>query len=71
LSCLKKRRPRGNLVALCNFLSRGNGEERASLFSLITNDKTQMNGTKLLQSRFKLDIREILYPEGGQTLEQA
>jgi len=39
LCSLEKRRLRGDLTDLYNFLSRENGEGGADLFSLVTNDK--------------------------------
>jgi len=40
LLSLKKKRPRGDLIALCNFLRRGSGKGGAGLCSLITDDKS-------------------------------
>lgn len=37
---LKKKRPRGDLIALSNFLRRGSGKGGAGLCSLITDDKS-------------------------------
>lgn len=71
LSSLEKRKLRGDLIALYNFLRRKNVEGCASLLSLVTDDKTLRNSTKLHQERFRLDIKKILYHEGGHTLEQA
>jgi len=55
---LNKRRPSGNLIALYNFLRRGNGEGGACLFSLVTNNRTHCNGTEMNQGRFSMDIRK-------------
>lgn len=42
-------------TSLFNFLSRGSGEGGTELFSLVTGDRTQGNGTKQHQGRFGLD----------------
>lgn len=58
---------RGDLIALFNFLRRGEGGD--NLFSLVINDRIHMNNTKLHQGRFRLDFRKkTLYHEHGQTL---
>jgi len=61
LSNYEKRSLRGDLIAPCSFLSRGNGGGGADLCSLITDDRTQGNGTKLHHGRFRLDIRKKLF----------
>jgi len=63
LLILEKRRLRGDLMAVYDFVQEGSGWGDAEPLSLVTRGRIQGNGMKLHQRKFRSDIKKRFFTQ--------
>ena len=57
----EKRKLRGDLICVCNYLKCGRQRDMANLFSVVCGDRTRGNGHKLEHRKFHTNVRRNFF----------